>query len=254
MRRSLLNVIVGAAVGTLIGLTVASVLVLVEFIATISAEPEVFKRVGEQTYKIVDPSDPSHGGTGFVAKGLSGKTYMVTNAHVCSISTTGYMLAVRGARPIRLNILNIADDTDLCLLEAPVGKEGLYLAKSIHQGDRVFLVGHPLLQPLTITHGYVAYRTKVSVSYCNATGSVRKVKVLPSQTQDGIDDLLRMMTPDCIKSVDAYYATMNSMPGNSGSAVTDKYGDVVGVLFAGNGHGLSVVIPLDVVKEYLSNY
>lgn len=206
-------------------------------------EGEIYQDVGRNVFMMLNPSNESSGGTGFAVRdSVKGQLYTLSNAHVCALSKTGYLIARQGAKARRLRIIDIATDMDLCLLEGFDGYEGLPIAESVELYQRVYIVGHPYLHPITITAGYVNGRAKLPISYCEM---IRYFQ---------LDQLLEQLMPDCMKFVDSVIATAASAPGNSGSPVVDEYEYVVGVLFAGDGSGLSLVVPLDKIQEFMNRH
>lgn len=225
-----------------VGLTLAST--MIQNVNEANADTNVFSYVGERTYRMLNPDNLKSGGTGFSVRAASGKTYTMTNAHVCSLSKENYMVAERNDRHIRLKIIDIAQNADLCLLEpVPNTESGIPLAGAVGLRERVFLVGHPLLQPLTLRTGFLAFRENIIVSYCSLARRIHKQEFLTTYLDES-----------CDRMVDAQTATLDAMPGNSGSAVTNSSGDLVGVLFAANRVGLSLLVPLSTVREFLSIY
>jgi S1-C subfamily serine protease len=234
---------VGFILAVVVSFTLMAGSVAISAIKEMSADTDVFHEVGEKTIKMLNPDNTRSGGTGFEIKGRSGRTYTMTNAHVCNLSQRNYMIAENNGRRVRLSILDIAQQADLCILEGMPGAEGLSLAREINSGQKLFLVGHPLLQPLTLFTGYMAYRDSLEINYCYA----HRVFFEMAEDQAGSE-------ADCIKLVDANIAALDSKPGNSGSAVANSDAEVVGVLFAGNGMGMSLMVPLDILRDYLSIY
>ncbi len=59
----------------------------------------------------------------------------------------------------------------------------------------------------------------------------------------------------CLRQLKSILTTLGIYPGNSGSPVVNKYGNLVGVVFAGNNQtNYGYVIPLKQVREFLSIY
>lgn len=161
--------------------------------------------------------------TGFYVN-YNHKILLVTNRHVCS-QDDGLTTIYSNEKP--LVVLAISNEHDLCLIKAD-RKSGLYLSnKDVENNDKVILVGHPNGLPLTIREGY-------------KMGSFETV--FPWVSNQRIPFTL-------ISSI--------TYRGNSGSPVTNEYGEVIGVLFAGNPESITegFVVPLKNLKQFLSkNY
>jgi S1-C subfamily serine protease len=219
------------------------------------SQSQIFALGAAQTVKIVNPDNEDSGGTGFAVRTPSGKLYTMTNAHVCAITKGSFMLAKYGNKKLRLQIISISDTTDLCLLEAIPELSGLELAGRVDMYDGVYLVGHPMLQPISITAGWVRGRGFTPVGYCNVKA---KLQVLPSEqvNRNNLPGFLQNLFDevDCVRLMDSVMTNNYSLPGNSGSAVLNENGKVIGVLFAGDGRNTSLMVPLDLIHEFLVGF
>lgn len=110
--------------------------------------------VGSKVYVITNSRERG-GGTGFAVKADSGVTYIVTNAHVCDISTDKLHVVVKNDWGLRIKrrILEVSDKSDLCLVEGIPGVDGLSLGDEPLIGTYLTSVGHPSLMPLTLSKG-----------------------------------------------------------------------------------------------------
>lgn len=165
-------------------------------------------------------------GTGFRLK-YEGKTYIITNRHVCNVSKMWNEKIARVDDRIT-EILKISKKWDLCALRT-TSDSGLRLAKNQGKNmDSVILVGHPLGQPKTSEKGRIMGFESPCVNY----GS--------------------FFVPD-IKCVKSLKITALSYGGNSGSPVTNDRGDVIGVLYAGNPAypHYPFIVPLEGLLEFL---
>src|SRR5665213_677041 len=117
------------------------------------------QHVGSKVYTIRD-SLKSGGGTGFAVKAPSGESYILTNDHVCNVSSDKQTVLVSsedGAN-LRRRIIAHDEDSDLCLVEGMPGVEGLKVAKSDPlRGETLNVIGHPRLMPLHLSTGAVSY-------------------------------------------------------------------------------------------------
>jgi len=155
------------------------------------------------------------GGTGFYLK-HRGKVYIITNQHVCNLATQGLLIISNKIYTYGATVYKIYPYSDLCAINAPAEQtSGLSIARwhSIHQ--RIFIIGHPLLEPTTITEGEISDYTEITIPY--------KINVMSMTAQ--------------------------VLGGNSGSPVVDNFGNVVGVAFAGY-QSRSYAVPYEDLYEF----
>lgn len=261
------------------GLTVAMICLLCVAVLKLPEMQNKWTRatVGSKVYMVRD-SEQSGGGTGFAVKAPSGQSYIMTNDHVCAVSKDGRTVLISGSEgSMRRNIISHDENSDLCLIEGMPGVEGLELAwLPPTAGDTITIVGHPLLMPLHVEKGEMMSVTDVSVmmgpiSVINPrTGQSEQIPVeeggiLPEQCsmkknkQIVVDvDLLFFIlkVKVCVLEVKgAYQTAVTGHPGNSGSPVVNFWGNVTGVLFAGDDEtNWSYMVPLKDLKAFLKNY
>lgn len=164
--------------------------------------------------------------TGFHLK-YRGKTYIVTNKHVCDSNLRIYQHGFIQFGKYVGQIIRISDMHDLCLVTSD-RNDGLELAEeSAKPMDKITLIGYPRGLDKTIRQGRV-------VSYEH---------ILAPWIMPGIE--YRSMMIDTI-----------SYGGNSGSPVLNSEGKVVGVLYAGSRvyHTEAFVVPLEDLKLFLALY
>jgi S1-C subfamily serine protease len=213
------------------------------FLGPSDSETEIYKNAMPNVFRMLRPSNSQSGGTGFVINTPSGHRYLMSNRHVCDVAENGKLIAEQEGENTPTRVISTTEKTDLCLLEAPKGKPGLTLAEETKIYDRVFIIGHPYLNPITITSGHFNSKDWITVSYCYR-GQARAV-VSPFDLMDEV------FNTNCVKSVYAYFTSAHAAPGNSGSPVVNTEGQVVGVLFAGSPTDLSFVVPLSDIKKFL---
>ena len=199
-----------------------------------------------------------------------GKRVTVTNNHVCSvvasiarrkdqknfrnqmkflkkylgkgslfnfIYNTGYNSLMKKKYPIEGETLKIGDTNrkilynsvnhDICFLE-PVGSKSFSLASSVNRGEKITIIGHPRGVPQSISEGRIVGEAYYKFPWIKQAGKVRYLR-----------------------------STAITYPGNSGSPVINRYGNVVGILFAGQSMdyiNVNCVVPLEYIESELITY
>lgn len=153
--------------------------------------------------------------------------YFVTNLHVCNaISEKEEKMEVEGKL---LKILYRSDEHDLCFAEPFENSFGfsssLSLASFSHVGESVKIVGHPRGLDRTVRDGHIF--------------------------AVGFSDFPWLPKPQNL--VDFLHISVIGYPGNSGSPIVNRFGNVIGVCFAGSRvhHTELLAVPVEVLKEEL---
>lgn len=234
-------------------------------------------KVGSKSYRIVQPGYGM--GTGFAVEAPSGASYVLTNDHVCEMSADKLHLLVidDNGEYIPRMILQRSDKSDLCLLEGMPGVQGLKLASSTpDSGDLLWTVGHPSGYLTTLTRGELIMRqdVEIPVGPISIKSDGEPEKLIEEQDGGILEEdchkpknrirelkrisfitgklvIIRLCTNVTSK---AYFTTVLGQPGSSGSAVANGWGEIVGVLFAGDRFGWSIMVSLDDVKDFLKKY
>lgn len=210
--------------------------------------------VGNNVVKIVN-KEGNHGGTGFHVRGKSGRTYILTNSHVCShIQENGLVnVADEFGNIIPRRVLLDSDYTDLCLVEAMPGASGLFLGSGPSPGEIVAVVGHPKLMPLTVTRGEIIAEAEVQVMdhiIQNSDDKCDKPKNKIVKVNVFVFEL-----DVCTVKIKANLSNVTILPGNSGSPVVNFFGNVVGVAFAGDSDSnWGSFVTLSDIKEILKAF
>lgn len=239
-------------------------------------------KVGDKVYKITG-GPRTGGGTGFQVKAKSGQSYVVTNAHVCKVSPDGQHVMVSDDNGFSMwrNIEYVSEYSDLCLVQGVPGVEGLTLGSAPAVGEIVEAVGHPSLMPTTVSKGEVIGAQDIYIP--------EALVIDPNDPADAeLADMLQL-PPEMVKTPDecslpkneiktqvigynmwtgqqikaricfdvtrsAYLSNMVIQPGNSGSPVVNFWGNVVGVVFAGDRAGWGIAVSFKDLKQLLNNY
>lgn len=267
-----------AYAGMMYALVLASILVMSIGILKLPEAHNKYIRasVGSKVYMIRD-SKRSGGGTGFAVQGPSGQNYILTNDHVCDVSSDRLTVLVSGDEgSMRRRIIARDENSDLCLVEGLPGVKGLSVASSGPTlGDDLMVVGHPMLKPKHISHGELIGRQDISlwmgpISFWNP--QTKREEIIPKedggipakecqmnkhsqewQTFDMLFFVVRVKI--CIMTVKkAYNTAVVIHPGNSGSPVVNFWGNVTGVAFAGDDSNWGYMVSLEDINAFLKNY
>lgn len=224
-------------------------------------EAYLYQNTSNAVVRIVKPSNHRLGGTGFQVKAKSGTQYTITNRHVCALAENGYVEARMNdedSRYVRLPILEVSTNTDLCILPALTGDSALSVGSGLGIGDSVYVVGHPLLEHVSITKGKATnfqiieliVGENIAKEICEEKYSGKFIDLSGS-----LFDILMGMQSVCVAPVKSLRTTAPTFPGNSGSPLINAYGNVVGVIFAGNNIiNWGYAVPLSDLKAFLENY
>jgi serine protease Do len=206
-------------------------IILFSFIYLVFKAPQIhrnyiYKTVGPKVVEVVafDPitGQLKGGGTGWAIK-VHGKSYIITNRHVCRMYDGNYQASIKlnNGSVFTRNIIAISPILDLCAIEGIEELGGLGLASGTYIGEIVSVVGHPMLLPLNVAYGAILEQTTFSIGW------------------EGEQDLV-------------YLSTCQIMPGNSGSPVVNYRGQVMGVAFAADSDvHWGLIIPLEDLKYFL---
>lgn len=237
--------------------------------------PEIHKdylrgEVGAKTVKITTKSERS-GGTGFFVKAASGKTFILTNRHVCQVKNKSNIVYVKlegESQAVPRKVVAEYEKHDLCLVESFHGIEGIEVAGNLNAGDTVGIVGHPKLFPLVLSKGEYIGQTFIRLYYIEKNGVATKRLVLgPVASEDltekekkRISFLNKVFSPSGTKYVMKTYKSSQivgySRGGSSGSPIVDFYGNLVAVLYAGNRTDVmeTYAVPLNYINDFLKYY
>ena len=187
-------------------------------------------------------------GSGFLIKGRSGKTYLVTNYHVCI--GTMYRGTLFGSLPDGTQARGrvVAQDfrKDLCaaLIQAPPAG-ALTIAKVSWIHEDAYTRGYPQ-GVLTDSHGSLGEMTNWEYTF-----PIEMIGECPSPSRKARDIYNTVI--GCTISYHSQRTTLFSHPGSSGSPVVNPQGELIGVVsswLADKDYDAGIV-PLDQVKSFM---
>ncbi len=168
---------------------------------------------------------------------LSADGYVVTNNHVIQ-NANEIEIVTNDRQTFDAKIIGTDPNTDLALLKIEGSEQLPYIAygnsDQLEVGEWVLAVGNPFNLTSTVTAGIVS-----------AKG--RKINILRSDPQSGMSSIESFIQTD---------AAVN--PGNSGGALVNTQGQLVGINTAiqsrtGSYIGYSFAIPVNIVKKVVSD-
>jgi S1-C subfamily serine protease len=193
------------------------------------------------------------GGTGFITTENSGKVVVVTNSHVCGIYKE-IALYIEGRTRLEQKSINYVDD--LCVLNYPLTpKRILGIASSeIADGTNVYVLGHPLMNPLTLTTGKktgkdlelmpIAFRSEIEEKHI-LVSCLEADSNMPALQQIFFEIY-------CFIERNSNTITAEIKPGSSGSPVMNYRGQVVGVVWGYDPEdNTGLAVPLSKLRNIL---
>lgn len=198
----------------------------------------------------------SRGGTGFLIKTKKGLRVM-TNEHVCSGAATpsGLVFLEKNNELASGRIVAKSEKADLCLIEPSdtLGGTGLSFARNIQRNERIWVMGHPYLAPLTEAKGRAVGLAQATVLISireKPTDPCRKYETPSTEMIFGF-----IPAPVCLRTYTVVQISALAYPGNSGSPVFNKWGNVVGVIFLSDERmHTGSMVPLNEVKTFISEF
>lgn len=212
--------------------------------------------VGGSVVQVLLPTEAG-GGTGFFVKAKSGTNFIMTNRHVCGVKDeSGYVRIKHPSLKIDVmrKVIYEDKDHDLCLISArDLNFKPITIGSNQKQGETMYVVGHPGLRQLTVSHGEYIGRAPVELLF-----EVENPKDCPGTVRQIPPPWSFIMGKEwvCTRSYEALETTTVIYGGNSGSPAVNKFGHLVGVAFAGNTQQEhdTFFVPLKYVKNVLNKF
>lgn len=164
------------------------------------------------------------GGTGFIAQGASGKKYIITNWHICSLLTK-YDAQLQGVfdngYKVHGKVIISDPGVDLCAAQIDKNLSAVIMA-DVPATTEVFSKGYPG-GVLTYTKGFtkepLEWDYEVAIELVNKCPKNSKITYYSNGS-----------TKSCIIHWNNTLTSLFSRPGSSGSPVVDDEGQLVGVI------------------------
>lgn len=198
-----------------------------------TVHPKTTAELREVTVRIMN-LEMTSGGTGSIFKSFDNATHILTNKHICRlIEPGGVVLDNKGEKHLVTHYKKFPDH-DLCLIRVD-GNMGIDLEVSgtlAKATAKSVVSGHPHLLPHIATVGHLTDQQDIQLMV-----GVRECTKEEMKT----DPLLCMFVGGMpvLETLTAQVSSNMIQPGNSGSAVFNKDGEIIGVVFAGEGGDFS---------------
>jgi len=185
---------------------------------------------------------------------IDNKTYILSAAHCLVLSIDGKILVQDDLMkdPIPREVLMEDSKADLILLEALPGRDGISLASSVSKKDHLYTYTHG--------HGYATYKTegsyiqdeKIEVPIFEVSETKKCETDKPKYVEKVMDFFFFQMNV-CFLVENTMVTDALIAPGSSGGAVVNKYGELVGLVSAGNDK-YGYLVPLYDLRDFTQNW
>lgn len=236
-----------------------------------------------------DQENPFVFGSGFYVKGKSGKVYFVTARHVCNELKQGKIISADNdlsltpvnslsslIKPVdTLKIVKISENADICILSGQKDMPTLsFNTNKIAKDQELYLTGGFSVFPTNLLSGNaISFLQQVEIPIMVATSEECRYKnqklsyLLNGKPVDKLPDVIRkfddmygipfgpiLIPVDvrliCKERTDMVLVNIPIRGGNSGGAVVDSFGRVVGIATVGVEKEIGGMIPAsEIVKE-----
>ena len=199
-----------------------------------------FKRTSVRVYN----NSKRSGGTGSILNSSVSGSEILTNKHVCRlIEQGGFVEQENEYYPV--DQYKKFTDHDLCLIKVKhnFNVNIVVSNKMAKPSDITYVSGHPNLFPHIVNSGHLSDDVKISLIV--GLKECKNKKSFQCMMFGGIP---------VIERFNAQVVSNLIKPGSSGSAVFNKDGELVGVVFAGYGRDFSygIIVPQKYVVYFLS--
>jgi len=203
------------------------------------------------TVMITNMSEDS-GGSGSIISTSANKSIVLTNAHVCDVlNDAGGIVKKEDGSRYMVTGYHKSKFHDLCAVWVAADlKASVSLAKTAPAAyTEATITGHPALLPNVINKGEFGERKFIDVM----TGVKKCTKKNVRTEQDALYCMFFGAIP-VITTYESVTVSAIIMGGSSGSAVLDKDKNLSGVVFAGQGGGLSYafIVPFEYVSIFVN--
>jgi hypothetical protein len=186
------------------------------------------------------------GGSGVILSSDTGRSIILTNAHVCRVATRGGMVETANGNHHLITHYKISQNHDLCLLTVSEDLEVStpVASKEPKMFSEATVSGHPALYPTIVSKGHFSGKKIIPV----LTG------FKPCGPEDKDLSCMFFGVKPIVHTYESQVVSATIMPGSSGSAVFNDKQQVSGLVFAGQGQlGYAFIVPQSYVYDFINN-
>lgn len=210
-------------------------------------KPTTIDDLRKVTARISDPTMQSGGSGSVIESGRLG-SLILTNNHVCEAMEPNWIVTVNNVSS-KITKFKQFDKHDLCIIKVrrDYGVSLKIAGRLPKFGDTSIVSGHPIMFPQIVTKGHFSEELRVQVL----------VDVRPCTKEEYEQEPMECTFAGkaVVEIYDSQLSSNLIQPGNSGSAVFNEKGEIIGVVFAGAGEiGFSLNVPALHVSHFVSNH
>lgn len=210
--------------------------------------PKTVEELKETSVRIYN-LEMNSGGTGSIFKSYDNATHILTNKHICRLIEPGGIVDYKGKQYLVTHYKKFQQH-DLCLIRIASNLGvNLRIAQTINKvSSKAIVSGHPSLLPHIATVGHLSEREDIQL----IVGIKQCTK---EDYANDPDTCIFFGGMPVIETLDSQLISNLIKPGNSGSAVFNDKGEVIGVVFAGSGRDFSYgyIVPQIYLYYFLEN-
>lgn len=200
-----------------------------------------------KTVRVVNKAKNS-GGSGAIVSSGAGGSLILTNSHVCEVVEKGGYVTKEG-NAYSVIAYKRSPDHDLCLVKV---KQNLGIQTKVARfspkiNQTTIVSGHPRLLPNIITVGHLTDKIRINVMIGVEECTEEEMLTDYECHFFGVKPIIKPYNSQLVSNL--------IQPGNSGSSVFNKNGEIIAVIFAGGGDlSFGFVVPHMYVSYFMQTH